>query len=214
MAKRLSAKQRRRRTYTVLVLILLVAGLVTFAVMQFAGGSETEPTPSPSESQSAPPEATDDAAPSDSVDYEGLGPSGLPSDAPACEYADIQVRALTDQESYGSDDPVKMSFAILNTGEVPCQINVGTSEQDYEIKSGGETVYQYSNCASDRVDQVVTLNPDEERKTTPLAWDRKYSDEKNCDDDFDTVPADGTEYTLTVYVAGIESIEGVTFTLK
>lgn len=211
MAKRLSAKQRRRRTFTVLILLVLV-GLTAWAVLHFSSADEGEAPPTTSPTASA--EPSEEATPSDSVDYEGLGPSGLPSDAPACEYADIQVEALTDKESYAADDEVEMRFSIVNTGDVPCQVNVGTGEQDYEIKAEGETVYQYSHCTSDRVDQVVTLNPDEGRVTTPIEWDRTYSDEKNCDDDLDEVPAGGVEYTLTVYVAGIESVEPVPFTLK
>lgn len=212
MAKRLTAKQRRRRTYTVAVAVLVVIGLAIWAAIAFGGepAEETGPSPSPS----VPPEATEDAAPSDSADYEGLGPSGLPSDAPACEYANLMVTAQTDKESYDDDEPVGMQFTIVNTGEVPCQANVGTTEQDYEITAGGETVFQYSHCASDRVDQIVTLEPGEERTTSPIEWDRKYSDEKNCDDDLDSVPTDGTEYMLTVYVAGIQSAESSTFTLK
>ena len=212
MAKRLTAKQRRRRTYTVAIAVLVVIVLAVWAAIAFGGSPDEQPTPSPS--QSAPPEATDDAAPSDSADYEGLGPSGLPSDAPACEYANLMVTAKTDNESYSGDKPVGMLFTIVNTGDVPCQVNVGTTEQDYEITAGGETVYQYSHCASDRVDQVVTLEPGEERTTSPIEWDRTYSDEKNCDDDLGTVPAEGTEYMLTVYVAGVQSVESATFTLK
>ena len=195
-----------------LILLLVLAGLATWAVLHFASADEAETPPTTSPSASA--EPSEEESPSDSVDYEGLGPSGLPSDAPACEYADIQVEALTDKESYEADERVEMQFSIMNTGDVPCQVNVGTTEQDYEVKAQGETVYQYSHCTENRVDQVVTLNPDEARVTTPIEWDRTYSDENNCDDDLDEVPAGDVEYTLTVYVAGIESVQPVPFTLK
>ncbi|WP_293698758.1 hypothetical protein [uncultured Agrococcus sp.] len=203
MAKRLTAKQRRARTYSVLVAVVLVAGLVWAAVWWFSGDATedaTEPTPTETELEEEP-----SPSPSVTVDYDGLGPDGLPSDAPACEIDVIEIQAMTDQQSYGSGDPVLMHFMLVNGGNVPCQVNVGTTQQDYVISAGGETVFQSSDCMSDRVDQLVTLEPDEPRETQPIEWDRRYSDEGNCDEELDRVPANGTEYTLTVVVAGIES---------
>lgn len=205
MAKRLTAKQRRARTYTVLVAILLVAGLVWVLIWWAGSDGETETTPpSPSETEDV--EDTEPSeSPSTTIDYDGLGPDGLPSDAPACEIDAVQIQAMTDKESYNGGEPVMMRFMIVNTGDIPCQMNVGTSQQDYVIASGGETVFRSSDCMSNRVDQLVTLEPDEPRETTAIEWDRRYSDDGSCDEQLDRVPAEGARYTLTVVVAGVES---------
>lgn len=193
------------RTYTVGVVFLLLVALVWAAVWWFNSDSGDEPTtPTPSESvEASEPEPSESASPS--IDYDGLGPSGLPSDSPACEVDAVEIQAMTDKTSYASDEPVMMRFLIVNTGDTPCQMNVGTTEQDYVISAGGETVFQSSHCMSNRVDQLVTLEPDEPRETTAIEWNRRYSDEGSCEDQLDRVPAGGTEYALTVVVAGIES---------
>lgn len=216
VAKRLTAKQRRARTYTVLVAILLVTGLVWAALWWSGRGSEPEP-PETSATPTDSAEATEDPSPSESAspsaNYEGLGESGLPSDAPACEIGDIEIQAMTDATEYGADDPVMMRFMIVNTGSVPCQMNVGTSQQDYVITAGSETVFRASDCMTDRVDQLVTLEPDDARQSTEIEWNRRYSDEASCNDQLEKVP-EGQSYTLTVVVAGIESQGTRDFTLR
>lgn len=216
MAKRLTAKQRRNRTYTVGLLLLLVVGLVWAALWGLGSNAgeapaETSPTEASTPSESEP-ELSE--SPSDSANYEGLGSSGLPDDAPPCEIDAIQLQALTDKDSYGGSEPVMMRFMIVNTGDVPCQINAGTTEQDYVISRAGETVFRSSDCMSNRVDQLVTLEPDEPRETAEIEWNRRYSDEDSCGERLDSVTAGGTEYTLTVVLAGIESQGTHTFVLR
>ena len=205
MAKRLTAKQRRARTYTTLVALLLIAGLVWAALWWFGRADEPRPDPTPSptvsEEPSETPEPSESASPS--ANYEGLGEGRPPSNAPACEVADIEIQAMTDAAEYGADAPVMMRFMIVNSGVAPCQMNVGTTQQDYMISSAGQTVFRSSHCMSDGVDQLVTLEPGDPRQTSEIEWNRRYSDESSCSDPLDRV--DAGNYTLTVVVAGIES---------
>jgi hypothetical protein len=109
---------------------------------------------------------------------------------------------------------VQLSFTIENTGEAACSLNAGTSVQEYEIRTGDELVYRWSDCAADVQDSVATLEPDTPQTTVPIEWDRTRSSPDSCTSERTQVTAGGAAYNLSVQVGDFASQESRQFILE
>lgn len=204
-----------------LLLALLVVGGITAGVVwavnaqpwRAIGALFSEPEPTPSASTPLP------------TGEPTSGPSGSPTPEPeptptdtepqACDPNAIQVEALTDKDVYAADEQPRLSIRLVNTGDVDCTFNVGTSQQRFTITSGDDTWWRSTDCQRDPIDMVVTLAAGQEvTSAEPVVWDRTRSAVDTCDSEGRPVaPAGGSSYHLAVEIGGIASTSSRQFIL-
>ncbi len=204
---------RRRRTLLGLLAIVAVAALVLLLWRPWEGGEPAaQPAPTDSPAASETPEPT----PEPTQQFTPVGgtppPTGAPTDPCAAEQ--VRITPATDKGEYAGGEPVQLSFTIENTGEAACSLNAGTSQQEYEIRSGDEVVHRYTDCAADVQDDVVQLEPGAPQSTVPIEWDRTASSTETCGAERTQVPADGATYELVVRVGELTSQAPAQFTLR
>ncbi len=214
---------RRRRTLLALLLIavLVAVGLVIW--QPWASGDAPAPT-SPSESAPATaapetpePEGGEEEESPEPTSTQPFTPIGGDPEADAsepCTAEQIRIAPGTDRSTYAEDEPVQLTFTIENTGEEPCSLNAGTSVQEYEIRTGDELVYRWSDCAADVQDNVVALQPGTPQSTMPIEWDRTRSSSDTCTAERPQVTAGGAAYNLSVRVGDYASAESRQFILE
>lgn len=217
-AKRRAAVRRRRTLLGLLAVLLAVA--VVLLVWRPWEAREPAPTASPTETAAAPSEApavseSPTPSPTPSGPFTPVGGSaetGEPTEP--CAPEQIAITPAVDQPSYAADQRVQLSFTIENTGEGACSLNAGTTVQEYEIRTGDEVVYRWSDCAADVQDNVVQLEPGAPQSTVPIEWDRTPSSIETCTAERPQVAAGGAAYSLSVRVGDYASREGVEFVLQ
>ncbi|WP_136089085.1 hypothetical protein [Auritidibacter ignavus] len=189
---------RRRRIVVGTIVLLILLGLVALGVWigSLVFGGDDEPQ------QSAPPPPSGSASASASA-------SG---DTRECRSGDVAVEAVTDQDSYAADEDPVFELRVTNTSDSACQINVGSSQQDYVVSEVADdetsTVFATSYCQVEPDDQVETLQAGQAVSST-FTWERIAADSE-CSEVEDDVP-DGT-YQLVVSL-GETSSSPATFTL-
>ncbi|MGV9768878.1 hypothetical protein ACWDR7_05255 [Microbacterium sp. NPDC003461] len=218
-ARRHSPAVYRRRRIAVLLLALLVVGGITAGIVWAVNAqpwralfADAEPTPSASTPL---PTGEPTPAPSGSASPE---PSSTPTDAgepQACDPNAIQVEALTDKDVYAEGEQPQLSIRLVNTGDVDCTFNVGTSQQRFTITSGDDTWWRSTDCQRDPIDMVVTLAAGQEvTSAEPVVWDRTRSAVDTCDSEGrPAAPAGGSSYHLAVEIGGIASTSSRQFIL-
>lgn len=152
--------------------------------------------------------ATDTKAAATVEDEEG---TGVLED---CDASQVEVVPVTDADGYELGVQPQLSFTIANTGADACQINAGTSTQVFTVTSGEDVIWTSTDCQTDPIDGIVTLEPGEPVPSEAFAWGRVWSDSATCDDeDRQEVVADGATYNLSVEVGGVESEDAKAFLL-
>ncbi len=215
-AKRRAAVRRRRTLLVLLAIILAVA--IALLVWRPWEAPETELPPAPSETAAAAtptPTATESPTPSPtpSGPFTPVGDeTGEPTEP--CAPEQIALTPAVDKPSYAADERVQLSLTIENTGEGACSLNAGTTVQEYEIRTGDEVVYRWSDCAADVQDNVVQLEPGVPQSTVPIEWDRTASSIETCTAERPQVDAGGATYSLSVRVGDYASRQGVQFVLE
>ena len=191
-----------RRRLWVLAGFLAVVAIVVLVIWKPGSTSGFESTPKATASseaqpsETATPEATDEG------------------EATACTEKTVLVEALTDKGSYGANELPQLSLQITNTGDEPCTINVGTSQQTFTITSGTDVYWTSTDCQVEPADAVVQLEPAQTvASSTPIAWDRTRSSTTTCEGERPAVPSGGVSYHLTTAVGGIESAKTKQFLL-
>jgi hypothetical protein len=216
---------------TVLVLALLVVAALAVGAVVLTGlfdrdpdpaaGASPDPVASPTTTATGP-----DAVPSPTAatSAPGATPSSSPAPTPAttptsqpsasaagdaCATAAVVIRAETDKESYGPDELPVLDLVVRNEGEIPCVVNVGTSQMEFVLTLDDERVFSSTDCQDGSQDLERTLAPDgEERASFEWARNRTVPGCTAVDGD----PAGGT-YTLVTRLGG-RSSSPVTFTLE
>jgi len=198
---RASTVYRRRRLVVGLGLLAVIV-IIILIVVRPGGDGDPASTAAPAPADGA--AATSDPAAPD------------PAASTACDPASVQVEAITDQDSYDSDDEPEISLSVTNTGSTPCDLNAGTSTQVFTITSGADVYWTSTDCQSDPADAIVTLEPNVAVSTkTPLTWDRTRSSPETCEiTDREPVPGEGASYYLSVSVGGVESASPTQFLLN
>ena len=168
------------------------------------------PVPSSKPSPSAAADADEDAEPS--------SPSPTPASTPAaepCIARDIDVVAVTSQDSYSADQEPAFSIQLTNSGAADCTLNVGTSGQAFTVTSGSDTWWRSTDCQSEPSDMVVLLAAGQSvSSAAPLLWDRTRSAVGTCDDETrPRAPGGGSSYHLSVEIGGIASTQSAQFLL-
>ncbi|MCR8670953.1 hypothetical protein [Agrococcus sp. HG114] len=221
MSKPTSAKRRAavRRRRTLLGLVLVVAAIAAAVLIwrPWAGADAPPPAAVPSESATAAtsPSATTPApTPTPTTPFTPIGGSPSAVTGEPCAPEAVRITPSTDRGSYPAGEPVLLSFTIENVGETPCSLNAGTTVQEYEIRTGDQLVYRWSDCAADVQDNIVELEPATPQSTVPIEWDRTASSIDTCTAERPQVAAGGTAYSLTVRVGEHASTESTRFTLE
>lgn len=171
---------KRRRQLVAVLALLLVGGLV-WAGIAVAGLFRGDPDPAPAAgSAGAAPEPTAPATGTPSATPSATAsPTATPSPAPTstepvCNPASIEVTGSTDAETYAPEQNPVLSLTVSNTGEVPCPVNVGTSQMEFLITSGDDRIFSSRDCQEGAEDLEVTIEPGGS-KTARFTWERVRS---------------------------------------
>lgn len=214
-AKRRAAVRRRRTLLGLLLVIVLVAvGLLVW--QPWANGeTPTEPAQTaPTETPAAPVTPEPELSPTPTQPFTPIGGDPEADSTAPCDAGSIRVTPGTDHTTYAEGELVQLSFTIENTGDDACSLNAGTSVQEYEIRTGDEVVYRWSDCAVDVQDNVVALEPGTPQSTMPIEWDRTRSSADTCTTEQPQVTAGGAAYNLSVRVGDYASSESRQFILE
>lgn len=215
MARQSAAVYRRRRLVVLVALILLIAALAGGIWFVMTQPWKTDATPASTQSPApatdgATPPAADPASPPASADPAADAPSPGPSETPgvvACVAADVEVKAVTDAETYAAGALPKISISLTNKTDKDCTLNVGSSMQKFTITSGQDVWWRSTDCQTDPSDQIATLAAGATVSTkTPVVWDRTRSSVDTCDKpNRPRAPGGGASYHVTVSIGGFDS---------
>ncbi|MHA7273675.1 hypothetical protein ACX80Z_09600 [Arthrobacter sp. TMT4-20] len=218
-APRVSPKVYRRRRIVVLVLGLILAGVLVWGGIALAGlignGANTDdavsaPTgsaqPAPSTSPSEPTaEVSEPAAPTESA-----APTVSPSPSePECGPELVEVSASTDADAYAPEENPVLTLTVTNTGDIPCPVNVGTSQMEFLVTSGEDRIFSSADCQEGAEDLNRDIPPGGSEEAN-FTWERNRS-APGCQ----AVEANPTPgfYNLTVTL-GERTSEEATFELQ
>lgn len=205
------AVYRRRRLAVFLGLIVLVV-LIIVLISRCSSGSTPVPTPTPTTTQTASliplvsPTATSTSTPGAQGQYVG--------DAKECQAAALEVGAFTDKTDYGAGEQPQLTMTVTNKGTVDCKVNVGSSQQLFQITSGDDVWWQSTDCQTDSSDFWILLTAGQTEKTgSPLAWVRERSSPDTCNSAREPAVGGGASYYLTTSLGGVQSKESKQFLL-
>jgi len=218
---------RRRRIVALVLLVLVVmilVGLVWGIVSLFRPGGDEQPGGS---GGSRTPPATAPASPTGTEDTGGDAASGAASGAPtedpsaspsstegslsaaACQPGDLVISAATDRQSYPEGEDPVLELRVDNTGDEPCEANLGTSQQVFTVYSGSDRIFSTQDCQVDGEDTMLEISPDEQERSR-FTWPRVRS-APDCAQ-VGSEPRSGT-YRLEVSLGEL-SAQPVSFTLQ
>lgn len=217
---------RRRRLVAVVLLVVVLALIVGFvwwlASLFRPAPEEAGQAPSPTSSQAGAPsadEASDGpsasasssatesaASPSDSESASATAEAAGQSDCPA---GDIVISAATDQPAYAEGEDPVLELRVDNTGEEPCEANLGTSQQVFTVYSGSDRIFSTEGCQVEGEDALVEISPDEQERAR-LTWPRVRTGEDCAEVDAEL--GSGT-YRLEVSLGELQA-QPVSFTLQ
>lgn len=187
------AVYRRRRLVAGVLLVVVLAllvGLVWWLVSLFRPAPDAAgPAPSQGSSESASPSAGGSSGePSDEAsgaasESASASPTASPSASPSsatgsadaaagdCPPGDIVISAATDQPAYSEGEEPVLELRVDNTGEEPCEANLGTSQQVFTVYSGSDRIFSTEGCQVEGEDALVEISPDEQERAR-LTWPR------------------------------------------
>ncbi|MDF9278348.1 hypothetical protein P4U43_11160 [Arthrobacter sp. EH-1B-1] len=202
---------KRRRQVVALLALLLVGGLI-WAGIALAGLFRSEPGPAPAAAAptSAAANPTASATPSSSPSPTESSPTPTPTPTePVCNPASIEVTGSVDAETYAPDQNPVLSLTVSNTGEVPCPVNVGTSQMEFLITSGEDRIFSSRDCQEGAEDLEVIIEPGKS-ETARFTWERIRSAPECAT--VDAVPGAG-QYAFRTRL-GERTSDEVLFTLE
>ena len=86
----------------------------------------------------------------------------------------MTVSASTDKAAYGPDENPLLTLKVTNGGEVPCQVNIGTSQMEFLVTSGPDRVFSSRDCQAASEDLVKVIPPGAS-ETANFPWPRNRS---------------------------------------
>lgn len=203
-----SAAVYRRRRLAVLLGLILVLAIVGAAVWLLVarpwaatGGQESGPAPTSSASAEPTPSgsASPDPSPSPSAD---ATPAVV-----ACEAKDVEVKAVTDAESYTDGASPKLSISLTNKGATDCTLDVGSATQVFTISSGSDVWWRSTDCQQNPSSMIATLTAGSTVVSKePVVWDRTRSSVETCaQENRQRAPGGGASYHVGVSIGGFPS---------
>ncbi len=151
-----------------MVLALVVGG---FALAGAFGGASEQASSTDQASGAA--SAAPSASPSVSASA-SAAPTPTPSATPTCNQNLVTVSASTDKAAYGPDENPLLTLKVTNGGEVPCQVNIGTSQMEFLVTSGPDRVFSSRDCQAASEDLVKVIAPGAS-ETANFPWPRNRS---------------------------------------
>jgi hypothetical protein len=168
---------RRRRQVVGVLALLVLAGLVTggIALANFLGslGASDAGTPPAAPISSTASPAANGAGAADSPPAT-VAPAPAATPSGVCNEAGIKVSGSVDRTSYAAGEDPRLSLRVTNTGQVPCDINVGTSQMQFKVTSGEDLVFNSRDCQADSTNLVKNLKPGAS-ETANFTWKRNRS---------------------------------------
>lgn len=201
---------KRRRQLVALLALLLIGGLI-WAAIAVAGVFRGDTAPAPAAAGpagAAPDTSASPTATAAATATASPTPSATPSE-PECNPASIEVTGSTDAETYAADQSPILSLTVSNTGDVPCPVNVGTSQMEFLVTSGDDRIFSSRDCQEGAEDLEVTIEPGES-ETARFAWERIRSAPECAE--VDAVPGPG-QYAFQTRL-GERTSDDIPFTLE
>lgn len=189
----------RRRILALVGLIAVIVCIVLIVSALANGGGGANPTPTPTGTSTT---GTD------------VEPDPDADEGDPCNPAVIRVVAVTDANSYPAGVTPLISMSITNTGSVACTLDVGTTEQRYDIVSGSDPIWNSADCQTDPTSLEQVIEANETLTTTPFPWDRTRSSPTTCTGERPQVTGNGATYRLSVRLGDIESASDLPFVLQ
>jgi hypothetical protein len=136
-----------------------------------------------------------------------------------CNPNQIMVTAFVDQVEYRANDMPEMWLGVQNNGWIECELSVGTDVQEWLIRAGedknSELIWSSADCMVAPSELTVRLEPQKERLTSSLSWDRTRSSSIDCLQVGERPKVEsGVDYWLWGEIAGVESDEPTRIRLK
>ncbi len=213
--RRYSPAVYRRRRLAVFVIFLVVVIVIIVALSRCGSGSTPTPTPTRTPKSTAPkiplvsPTPTANSTPGvvdASVQYTG--------NAPECLVRNLTIGAITDKTDYAAGELPQLSMTVTNKGADACKVNVGTSQQVFQVTSGDDLWWQSTDCQTEKTDFWILLPAGKTEKTgTPVSWVRERSSPDTCEVAREPAVGEGASYYLTTSLGGAQSKESKQFLL-
>lgn len=205
MPRHSAAVYRRRRLAALLGLILVLAIIGTAVWLLVArpwaatGGEDPGPAPTSSATGTPTPSGSPSPSPSPSAD---ATPAVV-----ACEAKDVEVKAVTDAESYAAGVSPKLSISLTNKGDQDCTIDVGSSMQVFTVSSGSDVWWRSTDCQENPSSMIATLTAGSTVVSKePVVWDRTRSSVETCaQENRQRAPGGGASYHVGVSIGGFPS---------
>ncbi len=183
------------------VLALVLVGLLIWGVVALAG------LLSPAEKKTAGNEPS--AQQTQSVPTPSPEPQDDEAAAKQCKDDEIEITATTDAKSYASDKKPTLLLGIENVSKRECDLNVGTTQQEFLVSSGADRIFSTIDCLDGAEDVNLTFKPGQ-KENARFTWNRERS-APGCKS-VSVQPRPGT-YKFTAAIGDYVS-EPVTFTLE
>lgn len=186
-----------RRRITVAAIALVLVSLIIWGIVAVVGLLTPDP-------QSAP-------APAPTAQSSSAAPSSESAEdaAKKCKSDEIKITASTDAKSYESGKKPVLILGIENKSKRECELNVGTSQQEFLISSGADRVFSTIDCLQNSEDVPLTFAAGQ-KEDARFTWDRVRS-APGCKA-INAQPGPGT-YKFTAAIGEFES-EPVSFKLE
>lgn len=172
------AVYRRRRLLAgavlLLVLALAVAGVVAVSNAFSGGSSDDAGQAGSANGNGAPASAASGTASAVASASASPSASATPSPASACDDKLITVTAATDKAVYGPGENPLLTLKVTNGNQVPCEVNIGTSQMEYVVTSGADRIFSSADCQAESSDLVKSIGPGQS-ETANFPWARNRS---------------------------------------
>lgn len=206
------AVYRRRRLVAALLGVVLLAllawgGRAAFDAIfgdspdESSTAASSTAEPSPTSESSTTNEDDDDAASGDEEDTEE-DHDDAEIDVPEgfCAPSDVEVRASTSHETYNASTAPLLVMEIENVGSEECTVDVGTSQQQFVVRTNGREIFNTGQCDINGESLEMDFEPGQTERAQML-WPRSDS-AVDCAEPAQLVTGN---YELTVSVSGISS---------
>ena len=185
----------------ILVLALVGASVWLLVARPWAAPGAQEPAPAPTSSASPGPTPSGSASPAPSPSADAT-PAVV-----ACEAKDVEVKAVTDAESYADGATPKLSISLTNKGTRDCTIDVGSTTQVFTVSSGSDVWWRSTDCQENPSSMIATLTAGSTVVSKePVVWDRTRSSVETCaQENRQRAPGGGSSYHVGVSIGGFSS---------